>query len=149
MDQLDMKKIEHDEKSMRRNLPDKVLEALAAYPEERIIFKQDWTNLKKHFLVTTEKMVFYDEAMTEHWILPFGDFGGSSLSQERNFMTKLADVPFFVTLQLLDLKNDVRLKLPGIFPPSTDYSKLKMAIDNAHDLWLTDRTNHQCRHNST
>ena len=137
MDQLDMKKIEHDEKMLRNNLPGKVLETLAVYPEERIIFKQDWMNLKKHFLVTTEKMVFYNEDMTDYRVLSFDDFGGAALGQERNFMTKLADVPFFVTLQLLDSKNDVRLKLPGIFPPGTDHSKLKMAIDNAYDLWLT------------
>ena len=137
MNQLDMKKIEHSEKLMRNNLPEEVLETLAPYPEERIIFEQNWTNLKKHFLVTNEKMIFYKEGLTDYWILPFGDFGGSSEGHERNFMTKLSDVPFFVTLRLLDLKNNAWLKLPGIFPPGTECSTLKGAIDNAYNLWLT------------
>jgi len=137
MNQLDMKKIEQSEKLMRNNLPEMVLETLAPYPEERIIFEQNWTNLKKHFLVTNEKMIFYKEGLTDYWILPFCDFGGSSKGQERNLMTKLGDVPFFVTLQLLDLKNNVWLKLPGIFPPGTECSTLKGAIDNAYNLWLT------------
>ena len=137
MNQLDMKKIEHSEKLMRNNLPEIVLKTLAPYPEEKIIFEQNWTNLKKHFLVTNEKMIFYKEDLTDYWILPFGDFGGSSEGHERNFMTKLGDVPFFLTLQLLDLKNNVWFKLPGIFPPGTECSKLKGAIDNAYNLWLT------------
>jgi hypothetical protein len=137
MNQLDMKKIEHSENLRRNNFPKEVLETLAPYPEERIIFEQNWTNLKKHFLITNEKMIFYKEGLTDYWILLFCDFGGSSKGQERNFMTKLSDVPFFVTLQLLDSKNNVWFKLPGIFPPGTECSTLKNAIDNAYNLWLT------------
>jgi RNA polymerase subunit RPABC4/transcription elongation factor Spt4 len=136
VNQLDMKKIGRSEKLMRNNLPEEVLEPLAPYPEERIIFEQDWKNLKRHFLVTNEKMIFYQEDMTDHWVLPFGDFGGLSIGEERNFMTKLSDVPFFVTLQLFDSKNNVWLKLPGFFPHGTGYSTLKNAIDNAYNLWL-------------
>jgi len=136
MDQLDMKKIEHGEKLTRSNLPEEVLETLGPYPKERIIFEQNWTNVKKHFLVTNEKMIFYKEDMTEHWVLPFDDLGGSSIGRERNSMTTLGNVPFFVNLQLLNLKNNAWLKLPGIFPPGTVYSTLKMAIDNAYNLWL-------------
>lgn len=137
MNQLDIKKIGHSEKLMRNNLPVKVLETLAPYPEERIIFEQDWTNLKRHFLVTNKKMIFYQEDMKDYWVLPFGDFGGSSIGKVRNSMTELSGVPFFVTVQLLDSKNNVWLKLPGIFPHGTGFSTLKNAIDNAHNLWLT------------
>jgi hypothetical protein len=143
MNQLDMKKIERSEKLMRNNFPEKVLGTLAPYPEERIIFEQDWKNLKNHFLVTNEKMIFYKEGMTDYWVLPFEDFGGSSIGQERNFLSRLGDVPFFVTLQLLNLKDNVWLRLPGIFPPGTDYSTLKAAIDNAYNLWLTKKQNKQ------
>jgi hypothetical protein len=143
MNQLDMKKIERSEKLMRNNFPEKVLGTLVPYPEERIIFEQDWKNLKNHFLVTNEKMIFYKEDMTDHWVLPFDDFGGASMGQERNFLTRLGDVSFFVTLQLRNLKDNVWLRLPGIFPPGTDYSTLKTAIDNAYNLWLTKKQNKQ------
>jgi len=139
MNQFDLTRIEHDEKLMRNNLPEKVFETLAPYPEERIIFEQKWPNLKKHFLVTSEKLVFYSDDMTDSWVLPFDDFGGSAIGQERNSLTRLSDVPFFVTLQLHSLKNNVWLKLPGTFPPGKDYLTLKTAIDDAYNLWLMKR----------
>jgi len=142
MDQVDMKKIESDEKSIRNNLPKKVLGMLASYPDERIIFEHDWKNLKNHFLITNEKMVFYKEDFTDHWVLRFEDFGGSSMGQEENFMSKLGGAPFFVTLKLLDSKNNVWLRLPGIFPPGKGYATLKTAIENAYNLWLTKKQNH-------
>jgi len=137
MNQVDMEKIERDEKLIRSNLPQEVLEILALYPKERIIFEHDWKNLKNHFLVTNEKMIFYKEDITDHWVLRFEDFGGSSMGQERNFLSRLGDAPFFVTLKLLNSKDNVWLRLPGIFPRSTGYSTLKAAIDNAYNLWLT------------
>lgn len=143
MNQLDMKKIERDEKLIRNDLPEEVLGMLASYPEERIIFKHDWKNLKNHFLVTNEKIVFYKEDMTDHWVLRFDDFGGASMGQERNFLSRLGDAPFLVTLKLLDSKDNVWLRLPGIFPPGTGYSTLKAAIDNAYNLWLTKKQSKQ------
>jgi hypothetical protein len=143
MNQLDMEKIERDEKSIRNNLPEEVLGMLALYPEERIIFEHDWKNLKNHFLVTNEKMIFYKEDMTDHWVLRFEDFGGSSLGQEKNFLSRLGDAPFLVTLKLLNSKDDVWLRLPGIFPPDTGYSTLKTAIENAYSLWITKKQNRQ------
>lgn len=143
MNQLDMEKIERDEKLIRGNLPDEVLGMLALYPEERIIFEHDWKNLKNHFLVTSEKTVFYKEDMTDHWVLRFEHFGGTSMGQERNFLSRLSDAPFFVTLKLLNSKDNVWLRLPGIFPPDTGYSTLRKAIDNAYNLWLTKKQNKQ------
>lgn len=143
MNQLDVRKIERDEKLIRNNLPEEVLGMLASYPEERIIFEHDWKNLKNHFLVTNKKMVFYKEDMTDHWVLRFDDFGGSSIGQEKNFLSRLGDAPFLVTLKLLDSKNNVWLRLPGIFPPDTGYSTMKTAIDNAYNLWLTKKQSKQ------
>ena len=143
MNQLDMMKIERGEKSIRNNLPEKVLGILASYPEERIIFEHDWKNLKNHFLITNKKMIFYKEGMTEHWVLRFDDFGGSSMGQEKNFLSRLGDAPFLVNLKLLDSKDNVWLRLPGIFPPDTGYSTLKTAIDNAYNLWLTKKRSKQ------
>jgi len=143
LNQVDMEKIERDEKLIRDNLPEEVLGMLALYPEERIIFEHDWKNLKNHFLVTDKKMIFYKEDMTEHWVLRFEDFGGSSMGQERNSMSRLGDVPFLVTLKLLNSKDDVWLRLPGIFPPGTSYLTLKTAIDNTYSLWLTKKQSKQ------
>jgi hypothetical protein len=143
MNRLDMEKIERDEKLIRSNLPEEVLGMLALYPEERIIFEHDWKNLKNHFLVTNEKMVFYKEDMTDYWVLHFEDFGGSSMGQEKNFLGRLGGAPFLITLKLRDSKNDVWMRLPGIFPPGTSYSTLKRAIDNAYNLWLTKRQSKQ------
>ena len=141
MNQLDMKRIECNEKFIRDSLPDQFLKILAPYPQERIIFEENWKNLKKHFLVTNEKLIFFAEDMEDHWVLPFSDFGGSALGQEKNFMTKLGGVSFFVTLQVHDKRNNVWLKLPGAFPPYTGYLALKAAVDNAHNLWLIKKQN--------
>jgi len=143
MNQLDLNKVERDEKLIRDNLPEEVLRMLASYPEERIIFQHDWKNLKNHFLVTSEKMIFYKEDMSDHWVLHFEDFGGSSVGREKNFLSRLGDAPFLVTLKLLDSKDNVWLRLPGIFPPGTGYSTLKKAIDNAYNLWLTKKQSKQ------
>jgi len=141
MNQLDMKRIERNEKFVRDSLPEQVLKILAPYPHERIIFEENWKNLKKHFLVTTEKLIFFAEDMADHWVLPFSDFGGSALNQEKNFMTKLGGVSFFVNLQLHNKRNNVWSKLPGTFPPGTGYFTLRTAIDNAHNLWLMKKQN--------
>lgn len=140
MNQLDMKRIELDEKMMRDHLPKRVFETLAPYPEERIIFEQRWPNLKRRFLVTSEKLIFYSENMADYWILPFDDFGGSVIGQESNSLTRLSNVSFFETLQLHDLKNRVLQKLPGTVPPNKGYLTLKTAIDDAYNLWRVKKT---------
>jgi hypothetical protein len=141
MNQIDMKRIERNEKSIRSTLPEQILKILAPYPNERIIFEENWKNLKKHFLVTTEKLIFYAEDMKDHWVLPFSDYGGSALGQEKTFMARLGGVPFFVNLQMHDKRNNLWLKLPGAFPPSSGYLSLKASIDNAHYLWLMKEQN--------
>ena len=88
-------------------------------------------------------MVFYNEDLTDHWALRFEDFGGSSVSLKKDLMSRLGGVPFFLTLKLLNSKDNVWLRLPGIFPPGKGYTKLKTAIDNANNLWLAKKRKHQ------
>jgi hypothetical protein len=143
MNRLDMEQIEHDDRAIRNGLPEKVVEILASYPEERIIFKHDWKNLKNRFLVTNERIVFYKEDMTDYWLLRFEDFAGSSMGQERNSLSRLGDAPFLVTLKFHNSNDDVWLRLPGIFPPGTSYSTLRTAVHNAYSLWLTNKKSKQ------
>ena len=136
---IDMKKIEHREKLIRNNLPDAVLQSLASYPKEKIIYTFEWAGIMdegKKFLVTSEKMVLFQENRIK-WIVPFENFGGVQWGQEASILAALSGTPK-ISMKIKDLKNDAWRKLPAVtISGIEEFQILELKISNAYNLWLT------------